>query len=286
LGVCTAMQSKLEFLLDTSVVCLAKQRLKVGLVTKAYPGVTKRAISAQISSIPCQFVLWEAVSQTKYCCSLKVKRFPPPTFWTSYATGWFNYKLLTAVSFCSTKPMRTSWRLKLKMFTNINSVWWRKSHSDEDIMKRQKVRHQKKQWPAAVGKLKHSNCRISNTDSTRVLLPDAKKGFAASEMLSQQITGKIKWYCPRTMSEQIFRSPDTFSKNVNVRQTWTKLAKVTGDSTAQVCQLPSNHNKTALETYGKIVMTSIFLYQCSMSVTLSASFSLFFLLDIAVHQLR
>jgi len=51
------MQSKLEFLLDTSVVCLAKQRLKVGLVTKAYPGVTKRAISAQISSIPCQFVL-------------------------------------------------------------------------------------------------------------------------------------------------------------------------------------------------------------------------------------
>ena len=44
----------------------------------------------QISSIPCHFALWEAVSQTTYCCSLKVKRFsssktfgqatPPPLF--------------------------------------------------------------------------------------------------------------------------------------------------------------------------------------------------------------
>jgi len=32
----------------------------------------------QISSISCYFVLREAVSQTKYCCSLKVKRFDPP----------------------------------------------------------------------------------------------------------------------------------------------------------------------------------------------------------------
>ena len=32
----------------------------------------------QISSISCHFVLWKAVSQTQYCCSLEVKRFSPP----------------------------------------------------------------------------------------------------------------------------------------------------------------------------------------------------------------
>ena len=42
----------------------------------------------KISSISCYFVLWEAVSQTKYCCLLKVKRFGPPKFWAVYVTVW------------------------------------------------------------------------------------------------------------------------------------------------------------------------------------------------------
>jgi len=34
-------------------------------------------MTSQISSISCRFVLWDAVSRTKYCCSLEVKIFGP-----------------------------------------------------------------------------------------------------------------------------------------------------------------------------------------------------------------
>jgi len=37
-------------------------------------------MSPQIYSTFCHFVLWEAVSRTKYCCSLKDTRFDPPDF--------------------------------------------------------------------------------------------------------------------------------------------------------------------------------------------------------------
>jgi len=40
-------------------------------------GGAKRAMPPQISSSSCCFVLWEVVSQTRYCCSLKVKIFGP-----------------------------------------------------------------------------------------------------------------------------------------------------------------------------------------------------------------
>jgi len=33
-------------------------------------------------------VLWEAVSQTKYCCSPKTKTFAPSKFWAGYAAVW------------------------------------------------------------------------------------------------------------------------------------------------------------------------------------------------------
>jgi len=49
-------------------------------------GVTrggKGAILSQISSIPRRFVLWEALSQTKCCCSLKVKVTGPKKNWCS-----------------------------------------------------------------------------------------------------------------------------------------------------------------------------------------------------------
>jgi len=36
------------------------------------------AMPPKISTISCHFALWEAVSQTKYCCSLKLKRFSLP----------------------------------------------------------------------------------------------------------------------------------------------------------------------------------------------------------------
>jgi len=36
-----------------------------------------RAHASQIVSISSHFVLWEAVSQTKYCCSSKIKHFGP-----------------------------------------------------------------------------------------------------------------------------------------------------------------------------------------------------------------
>jgi len=35
----------------------------------------------KISNISCRFLLCEAVSQTKYCCSLKVKIFGPQKSW-------------------------------------------------------------------------------------------------------------------------------------------------------------------------------------------------------------
>jgi len=40
----------------------------------------------QISSISCCFVLWKVLSQTKYCCSLKVKIFGSKKF-----SGWLCY---------------------------------------------------------------------------------------------------------------------------------------------------------------------------------------------------
>jgi len=43
-------------------------RLSVGI------GIAKRN-GHQISSISCRFALWEVLSQTKYCCSLKFKIF-------------------------------------------------------------------------------------------------------------------------------------------------------------------------------------------------------------------
>ena len=44
---------------------------------------SKGAMVPQISSIPCRFLLWEALPLTKYCCSLKVKTFPP-----KISAGW------------------------------------------------------------------------------------------------------------------------------------------------------------------------------------------------------
>jgi len=35
-------------------------------------------------------VLWEAVSQTKYWYSPKIKHFDPQSFWPGYATGWMS----------------------------------------------------------------------------------------------------------------------------------------------------------------------------------------------------
>jgi len=40
----------------------------------------KEPRSHKISGISCHFVLWETMSQTKYCCSLEVKRFSPKNF--------------------------------------------------------------------------------------------------------------------------------------------------------------------------------------------------------------
>jgi len=50
-------------------------------------GVARGGPSPQIASISGHYVLWEAVSQTKYCCSLKVKRFGPPKHW--YFVMWY-----------------------------------------------------------------------------------------------------------------------------------------------------------------------------------------------------
>jgi len=33
------------------------------------------------------FVLWEAVTHTKFCCSPEIKHFGPPNFWSGYATA-------------------------------------------------------------------------------------------------------------------------------------------------------------------------------------------------------
>jgi len=44
------------------------------------------AIPTRIASSFCYFVLWEAMSQTKYCCSLRVKVFATQKkFWAGYA---------------------------------------------------------------------------------------------------------------------------------------------------------------------------------------------------------
>ena len=48
---------------------------------------SQRGHALQISSVSCRFVLWEAVSQTKYCCSLEVRNiWPLPIIWAGYAT--------------------------------------------------------------------------------------------------------------------------------------------------------------------------------------------------------
>ena len=54
-------------------------RLSVGI------GVAKRH-GRQISSISCRFTHWEVLSQTKYCCSLKVK-----IFGSKKNSGWLRY---------------------------------------------------------------------------------------------------------------------------------------------------------------------------------------------------
>jgi len=51
-------------------------------------GVAKWAHAPKIFSMSCYFVLWEAVSQTKYCCSLKVKIFAPKNFGLKYLWAW------------------------------------------------------------------------------------------------------------------------------------------------------------------------------------------------------
>jgi len=47
------------------------------------------AMPSQIFRISSYFVLGEAVSQTKYCCSPKVKHFVSPNFWLAITkTSW------------------------------------------------------------------------------------------------------------------------------------------------------------------------------------------------------
>jgi len=62
----------------------------------------RRDTPPKISRISCRFVLWAALNQTKYCCSLKVKAFGgPPTFWAGCATGH-------DVTFCAQNVSRWS----------------------------------------------------------------------------------------------------------------------------------------------------------------------------------
>jgi len=46
----------------------------------------REGMPTTVSDISFRFVLWEAVSQAKYCCPLRVKYLAPPGFWVSYAT--------------------------------------------------------------------------------------------------------------------------------------------------------------------------------------------------------
>jgi len=53
-------------------------------------GVARGAKGTQILSISSHFVFWESASQTKYCCSPKIKHFGPPKFF-GLATPLFGY---------------------------------------------------------------------------------------------------------------------------------------------------------------------------------------------------
>jgi len=64
-----------------------------------YIVVARRPCPPLIFSTSSHFMLWEAVSQTKYCCSPKIKTFPPPKFWAGYTTGvLLDMSLKTAAS--------------------------------------------------------------------------------------------------------------------------------------------------------------------------------------------
>ena len=79
----------------------------------------------QVSGIPCRSVLWEAVSQTKYCCSLKVKIFVPKKIWAGNATGCSLQTRLSTFLLCRTKCSQfetLSYRSK-KINAWLNKTW-------------------------------------------------------------------------------------------------------------------------------------------------------------------
>ena len=87
---------------------------------------TKGTCPFQISSISYHFVLWEAVSQTKYCCSHKVKRFASQKFWAGFATAsskpFFRLALLRdhlAIFLSRKRAMRSNTRDQTAWFLHL-----------------------------------------------------------------------------------------------------------------------------------------------------------------------
>jgi len=75
--------------------------------------------SLHISSVSCHFALWEVVSQTKYCCSLKVKRYAAPKI--------FDLATLLPAGLC-----RSYWFTKRKLQT----TRWRSLNSSAPVLTR------------------------------------------------------------------------------------------------------------------------------------------------------
>jgi len=74
----------------------------------------KRTTPPQMSSISCHFVLCEAASQTKHCCSLKVERFDPPKM-----LGWLLHR--SRLSFTLTAK-RTNGEIPFQNSRVLNTV--------------------------------------------------------------------------------------------------------------------------------------------------------------------
>jgi len=71
-------------------MCLHKVlTLHIRYINRTYTDVVARGPwPFQIFRISSHFVLQEAVSQTKYCCSPKIKHFDPPKIlWAGHATA-------------------------------------------------------------------------------------------------------------------------------------------------------------------------------------------------------
>jgi len=83
------------------------------------------------------FVPWGAVSQTKYCCSLKVKRLAPTKFWAGYAAvshlsqktcGYKQHSFKSSKLSCYDRPQKILFgtftqHLQLTAFRKVVACW-------------------------------------------------------------------------------------------------------------------------------------------------------------------